>query len=634
MSLEKGVSRTGETYRLQRQHNGHTIRASFATREQANAYSLALTAAWAAGALPLSPDDFEQTFAGPRKNRTIAPEVPTRLNDLVEQALLTHQRNKHLADTWLAKPRGQWGKHGDFFRNPDIRNLTRERVQAFSLHLYEARLSKSTAREYIRIVQRACDVAVELGLVPANVAAGVTGKKQDHPLQPHDRRRPRPITPAEVKALAAQFPDYLQLTVFLMYVACLRISEAFGIELRDWDPITHTLRIRRQGGLKKNEGKRDLQFVDEADGYLKNKSSRRTIPVAPALAEVIDRHIAEHHGSRPEPADLEALWLARRLISTPSMPTPRNTVLVNRWDRALKRTGLDFETLGFRVNRHFLRKSGSTVIGIGNIRGKLWSGYLGHKTPAEFGGALTTVQHYFDLPDEELVLVAERWEEVIREAVGDLVITEEWWSTPHMTMAEAAVALQVHPTHVGHLLRQGRLAEAAADEVAAWRHKAGKNSHENRQIIAGPSVQAEIERRARLRDRLTQKDVADELGLPFWQVRSLERRGLLRATQADDSIWNYDVESVREVAALLHHERSDGHLYVGSAVAAEMVGLSSYRFGRLCGHRCRQRVLLVTQQVQYLRADVEALAVPNDTSGLIPQQHVATSPASGPLKPH
>ncbi len=525
----------------------------------------------------------------------------------MELALRNHQKDKHLDDDWLVKPRGQWRKHGGFFGNPDIRNLTRDRVQKFSLHLYEARLSKSTAREYLRIVDRACEAATELGLVPANVAAGVTGKKQDNPLRPLNRKRPRPMSPAEVKALAAQFPDYLQLSVLLMYVACLRLSEAFGIELRDWDPIDQTLRIRRQGGLKKNEDKRDPQFVDEADGYLKNESSRRTIPVAPALAEAIDRHIHDHHGPRPEDPNLDRAWLSRRLISSQTNPRPRNTVVVDRWDHALARTGLDFDTLGFRINRHFLRKSGSTVIGIGNIRGKLWSSYLGHKTPAEFGGALTTVQHYFDLPDEELVLVAERWQEVIRESVGDLIIVEEWWSTPHMTIVEAALALQVHPTHVGHLLKRGRLADAPANEVAEWRHKAGKNSCENRRMVSGPSIQAEIERRARLHDRFTQKEVGDELHLPLWQVRTLQERGLLRATQDDDSVWNFDADSVHEVAALLAHERSESHLYMGPAEAANLFGLSSYRFGRLCGHRCSQRVLLVTQQVQYLRTDVEAL---------------------------
>lgn len=66
MSLEKGVTRTGETYRLQRQHRGHVVRASFTTREEANAYSLAVTAAWAAGAVPPSPEDFKQSFINPR----------------------------------------------------------------------------------------------------------------------------------------------------------------------------------------------------------------------------------------------------------------------------------------------------------------------------------------------------------------------------------------------------------------------------------------------------------------------------------------------------------------------------------------------------------------------------------------
>lgn len=608
MTFEVGVSITGATFRVQRQKAGHTIRASFVTREEANAYSLAVTAAWAAGALPPSPDEFQQAYVNPRSERKLPANVPTRLDDLVELALVMHQRNKHLGADWLAKPRGQWGKQGRFFGNPDIRNLTRERVQEFSVHLYEQRLSKSTAREYLRLVDRACEMAMELKLVPANVASGVTGKVQDNPLRPHNRRRPRPITPAEAKALAAQFPGYLQLVVLLMYVACLRISEAFGIELRDWDPVAQTLHIRRQGGLKKNEDRRDPTFVDEADGFLKNKSSRRRIPVAPSLAEVIDRHIADHHGMRPDDPVLEWAWLNRRLISKPGRPKPRNTVVVDRWQRALEKTGLDFDTLGFHVDRHFLRKSGSTVIGVGDIRGKLWSGYLGHRTPAEFGGSLTTVQHYFDLPDEELVVVAERWEQVIRDSVGDLLIAEEWWSTPHMTIAEAACVLGVTPSQVTYLLGRGRLSEAAVEDVDSWRHLAGTNSHMNRRIISGASIQAELERRARRGATLTQVEAADELGLPVWYVKALEKRGVLRASREDEHSWNFDAHSVREVADLLDRERREAHLYVGVAEAAQRAGVPQHRFAVLFGDRCHQRILTVTQQVQYLRADVEGLS--------------------------
>jgi integrase len=419
--------------------------------------------------------EFQAAFTQPGARRIPDEDAPTLLDDLVERAIVAHQANKHLdSDGVPKKQRAQWRKHGPFFGNPDVRNLTRERVHDFADHLYANRLERSTANEHLRLVRMACDMAMELKLTPTNVARGVVGCHQDNPRTQRDRVQPRPLTPTEVKTLAAQFPAWLRLGVLLMYVACLRISEVFGLELRDWDPVTQTLSVRRQGGLGKNEGKRDPYRAGEADGRLKTKSSRRRIPVASALAEVIDQHIEAQHGPRPLTADLELAWLKRRMISTAELPKPRQGVITDRWEEALHDVGLDFDSVGFKIGRHFLRKAGSTVIGIGDIRGKLWSSYLGHETPAEFGGSLTTVRHYFDLPDEELVAVAERWEQVIREDVGDLIISEEMANTPHMTRQEAALVLGVHQTQVAWLIKQGHLLLAPNHEVTDLRRKRDK----------------------------------------------------------------------------------------------------------------------------------------------------------------
>ena len=351
--------------------------------------------------------------------------------------------------------RGQWGKRGGFFGNPDIRFLTRPQVREFARHLYEQRLSRATANEYLRLVRMACTYAIEAKVITSNVATGVVARHQDNPLRPHPVKQPKALTPAQAKALAAQFEPWLRVSIFLMYVGCLRLSEAFGIEIRDWDPVAQTLKVRRQGGLATNEGKRDPYRPDEAEGRLKNRSSRRTIPIPPMLGEVIDLHIAVYHGARPDDLDAAAAWEKIRLISTATIPNPLNTALDYRWDDALAAVGLDFATVGYRVNRQFLRSSGSTFIGVGNLRGKLWSGYMGHATPVEFGGSLTTVRHYFDLPDEELIAVADYWQELLTDAVGDLHIDEEWWSSPHVTVKEAATILGVHATQVGWLLRRG-----------------------------------------------------------------------------------------------------------------------------------------------------------------------------------
>ncbi|MEP9362738.1 hypothetical protein ABLE68_07215 [Nocardioides sp. CN2-186] len=608
MRTEVGVTQTGGTYRVQRKRGDHSIRASFETLAEANAYSLAIAAAWAAGAQAPSPEEFASGYATPTRSPA-DPSVPTRLNDLVEAAIIAHQTNKHLDEDGVPKKqRGQWRTHGlGFFTNPDVRNLTRARVQEFSIHLYEKRLDHKTANEHLRLVRMACGLAMELGLVPANVATGVMGRHQDHPLQPRDRVQPRPLTVVQVKVLAAQFPSWLQLAVFLMYVACLRLSEAFGIELRDWNSETQTLRVRRQGGLKKNEGKRDPFRADAADGRLKNRSSRRTIPVPSALAEIIDLHIEANHGPRPTAPTDEEQWLERRLIRTPGMPKPRNTVIVNRWENALRAVGLDYDTIGFKIDRHFLRKSGSTVIGIGDIRGKLWSAYLGHQTPAEFGGSLTTVRHYFDLPDQELIAVADRWEGVIREEAGDLLVAEEWTGASHMTMQEVAQVLGVHETHVGWLLQKGHLLPAPEDEVASWRNLAGVHRFENRIMVAGPSVHAEAERRHRRRARMTEKDVARELATSVHYVKCLRARGCLLAEKDDDGSWVYEPRKVAQVAVLLGEENAQGHLYMAPAEAAAQMRLTQHQFERVYGDRVGGRTLLLTQQRQYLRADVEVL---------------------------
>lgn len=608
MMREAGVTRTGERYRVQRQQGSRHIRASFDSLEQANAYSLAVSAAWAIGELPPAAQEFKKRFVR-KMTVKVDPAVPTRLDDLVEYAIVTHQQNKHLDPEGVpTKMRGQWRKQGHHFGNPDIRDLRRADVHRFVDHLYAARLSRSTANEYIRLVRMACAQAIEFGLTGGNVAQGVSGRHQDNPLRPRARVQPRPLTPTEVKTLAAQFDPWLRLSVFLMYVACLRLSEVFGLELRDWDPVTQTLRIRRQGGSGKNEGKRDPYAPDEADGRLKTKSSRRTLPLAPVLAEAIDRHIDTFHGSRPTSPEKEEAWLRRRLISTPDIPRPRNTVIVDRWDDALRQTGLDLDTLGFPVNRHFLRKAGSTVIGVGDIRGKLWSGYLGHSTPAEFGGSLTTVQHYFDLPDEELIVVAHRWEEVLRETVGDLVITDEWWSSPHATIQEAATILRVHDSHILWLVRQGHLLLAPEDEVDSWRHRAGVNRSRTRVMISGPSVYAEVDRRARLANTLSEKDAARELGIATWYVKKLRERGLLHADQQESGVWCYERAAVEKVAQMLAEERDHADSYASLAEAASLVGLPQHGFVRIYGDTVSSRTLLVTGRYEYLRADLERTA--------------------------
>lgn len=608
--LAKGVHQTGATFRVQRTKGTHAVRASFKTRDQANAYSLAVEAAWAAGASAPSVHEFLLGYASSSEERAAATrQVPTRLDDLVETAICANRDNKHLDDGGVPKKqRGQWRSHGAFFNNVDVRNLTRQRVQEYALHLYGKRLSRSTANEHIRLVRMACDMAMELKLVPTNVAKGVVGHHQDNPLTPHDRVQPRPLTPTEVKALAAQFPDWLQVAVFLMYVGCLRISEVFGLELRDWDSSEQTLRVRRQGGLGKNEGRRDPYRTGEADGRLKNKSSRRTIPLPAQLAEVIDRHIEFVHGSRPADGPSEEQWLRRRLISTSIMNKPRQGVITQRWDAALHDVGLDFDTIGFKICRHFLRKAGSTVIGIGDIRGKLWSGYLGHQTPAEFGGSLTTVRHYFDLPDTELVAVANRWEEVIREDAGDLIITPEWSTTPHMTLQEAAVSLGVHETSVRALVNRGRVLLAPQDEVQDVRHRAGTRSFTERVMVSGPSVHAELERRQRLATRLTESDVMKQLGITRYHVQSLRDRGVLEAEQEQSRVWSFVREPVDALEVELGRERDDAHLFIGAAEAGAALGLTGYQFERVAGDRVAARTLIITQQKQYLRADVEILA--------------------------
>ncbi len=476
-------------------------------------------------------------------------------------------------------------------------------------HLHDdKRLSKKTVNMVLRLVRMGCDQAISDGVITSNVAKGITGMHQANPLRPRPRRKPRPLTPLEVKSFAAQFDPWLRIAILLMYVGCLRLSEVFGLELRDWDPATQMLAIRRQGGLKKNEGKRDPRRPDEADGQLKTNSSYRTIPLPPVLAEMLDEHIAVFHGSCPADSAPAAEWGTRRLIRTASIEKPRNTVLADRWDQALKRTGLDAETLGFSVNRHYLRRLGSTVIGVGNIRGKLWSAYLGHAIPAEFGGSLVTIQHYFDLPDEELRVIAEYWQRYLVASVGDLQIKDTWWSMPHLTMAEAARELGVHEVQVGWLVGRGRLRYAPDDEVSQWRRQAGIYRCDDRLMISGPSVVEERERRARFHDALTEKDVAAELGVGEHYVRRLRARGDLKAEKVNDQRWSFDRTSVDAVAEARARERQEAALYLSLSDAAALLRISQREVMVSVAPRVRSRVLITDGRVEYLRSDVESLA--------------------------
>jgi hypothetical protein len=126
-------------------------------------------------------------------------------------------------------------------------------------------------------------------------------------------------------------------------------------------------------------------------------------------------------------------------------------------------------------------------------------------------------------------------------------------------------------------------------------------------MVSGPSVHAEMERRQRWASRLTEKDVARELGTSHHNVGCLRERGLLTAERGRDNVWSFDTDSVQAVAEALSKEREEAELYMAVGEAARRFGLAVYQFEKVFLERVRGRTLLVTRQRQYLRSDVEAL---------------------------
>jgi hypothetical protein len=65
--------------------------------------------------------------------------------------------------------------------------------------------------------------------------------------------------------------------------------------------------------------------------------------------------------------------------------------------------------------------------------------------------------------------------------------------------------------------------------------------------------------------------------------------------------------ALQTVALALSEEQEEAGLYMGVGEAARCFGLAIYQFEKVFLNRVRGYTLLITQQRQYLRTDIEAL---------------------------
>lgn len=167
------------------------------------------------------------------------------------------------------------------------------------------------------------------------------------------------LTPEELSKLIQAMPQHLQTRTLLAGLLALRIGELRGLHVEDYNPVQHTLTIRRSVS---NDGK------NRQISTPKTKAGTRTITLPTHLAKAVSDQIKgrEHLPNAPifESPDRPGDYFSARAYAT-------------TLKRASIRAGVPV------VSPHDLRRTGATNagrargVGVGDVQA-----LLGHETPA------------------------------------------------------------------------------------------------------------------------------------------------------------------------------------------------------------------------------------------------------------
>ena len=344
-----------------------------------------------------------------------------------------------------------------------------------------------------------------------------------------EAKQRRKVQRHHIKALSQTLDARDLLPFWLMCLGGLRISEAFGVRIKDWDGSQRMLSVLKQLDPRRTE-----------DGIVmlrdpKTDSSIRYIIVCQAFADAINAHIAAVHGPDPDPEALlcapHAAWGAtgnfrRRL---------KNAAMMR--ELTCDRPGYVGKPLDLRP--HALRKFiASYLHKRGDIPEAARSEYLGHKikrTDEDRNGSETTMFTYTDADPDDIGRIGD--------AIGGLIAEMGLELQPRdasrfVTPAQAAKVLGVKIGQIYRRIDQGVL------EV----HRAVARPHgtpgSNKRFLALADIEA-------IRDQIrppvdvavTAADAARTLGLDVPKVLRLSNRHVnggdeLRRWDQPSSAWS------------------------------------------------------------------------------------------------
>ena len=267
---------------------------------------------------------------------------------------------------------------------PELGHLRLDKVTPAHLRaLYRQKLDEGLSPRSVQylhaILRRALRDAERDGVLPRNVAAQVDPPRSARPEQ-------RALTATEGRTLAAAaMGDSLEALYLLALTSGMRQGELLGLQWQDIDWEQSRLAVQRSVSHPHAGG---WMFVEP-----KSKTSRRSVPIHPAILLSLKRHKARQNEQR---LSAGSHWEDHDLIFASAVGTPLNpTNLIRKSFRPLlEKAGLR------RVRFHDLRHSTATLLFAGREHPKNVQQLLGH---SQITTTMDTYSHAVPGMDEEMV---------------------------------------------------------------------------------------------------------------------------------------------------------------------------------------------------------------------------------------
>ena len=173
-------------------------------------------------------------------------------------------------------------KINDYFagKNITLANLKPIDIQNFYEHLYKKGLSSNTILHYHANIRKALSIAVKLDVIPSNPADKIDKPKKAQFIGDF-------YTLDELHLLFEKSKgDPLEIVVLIASFYGLRRSEVLGLKWPSIDFEKNIITIKHKVVQRNAKKNRSLLLKDKT----KNKSSYRSLPLLPNIAEVLKKH--------------------------------------------------------------------------------------------------------------------------------------------------------------------------------------------------------------------------------------------------------------------------------------------------------------------------------------------------------